>query len=220
MKGSDIALDIPVNCKVRRIPLKRLFDIFFSLFVLIAASPIFIILTLFIRLTSKGKAFYSQERIGRGGAPFKCYKFRTMHLDAEKRLNDLLSTNPEMKKEWEEKHKLTNDPRVTKMGKFLRKTSLDELPQFFNVLKGDLSVVGPRPVVYEEIQRHYGAKAYKILSIRPGLTCIWQISGRSDTSYQRRIQLDEQYVDRRSLLFDLLLIIKTIPKMISSKGAY
>jgi exopolysaccharide production protein ExoY len=208
------------NVKVRHIPFKRIFDILFSISVFTLGSPFFIILFLLIKLSSKGPALYGQARIGRGGKCFLCLKFRTMYPDADSRLQILLKENPNLKKEWEENFKLKNDPRVTPIGRFLRKTSLDELPQFWNVLKGDLSVVGPRPLVRTELQRFLGKRAEKILSVRPGLTCFWQVSGRNDISYQNRIELDEYYVDTRSNITDILLIIKTIKHMIQPKGAY
>jgi exopolysaccharide production protein ExoY len=181
------------RCNIKHVPIKRIFDVIFSTFALTIFLPVYLIIALAILLTSKGKVFFVQERIGRGGHTFKCLKFRTMYPDA---------------------------PRITPIGSFLRKTSLDELPQFWNVLKGDLSVVGPRPVVHDEIVNHYGMKAAKILSIRPGITGIWQVSGRSDTSYSTRIKLDEKYVDNHSISLDLKLIMRTIPKMINTKGAY
>lgn len=144
-----------------------------------------------------------------------------MYKDADARLHSLLEKNPALKREWEKTHKLKQDPRVTSVGAWLRKTSLDELPQFWNVLKGDLSVVGPRPVVKAEITRFYGVKAPIILSVRPGLTGIWQVSGRSDTSYETRILLDEHYVNARSFTLDLeIVFLKTLPAVFSSKGAY
>lgn len=199
---------------------KRTFDILFSLFVLVITAPMLLLIALSIRFFSKGKVVYAHERIGRGGKTFRCLKFRTMYADADQRLIEILANNPEMRKEWEQNHKLKNDPRVTPIGKFLRKTSLDEFPQFFNVLRGDLSVVGPRPVVRSEIQNHIGSKASTILSVRPGITGLWQVSGRSDTSYATRIKLDEKYIQEQSLLLDLKLILKTIPCMVWSKGAY
>jgi len=205
---------------VRHIPIKRTFDILFSLFVLLLCMPLFFVLTLAIRLSSRGKVIYSHERVGRGGISFRCYKFRTMYKDADIRLKTLLENDSDLFREWQESQKLKCDPRVTPIGRFLRKTSLDELPQFWNVLKGDLSVVGPRPVVQNEIVQYYGLKAVKVLSLRPGLTGIWQVSGRSDTSYTTRVTLDEKYIDTQSFLLDLKLIFKTIPAMISSKGAY
>lgn len=208
------------ECKVKHIPIKRTFDIIFSIIALIIGSPIFLLVGLFIFCTSPGKIFYSHPRIGRGGKVFRCYKFRSMYPDADKRLKEILNSNPALKKEWEQNFKLKNDPRITPIGYFIRKTSLDELPQFWNVLKGDLSVVGPRPVVQEEVDKCMGAKAPKILSIRPGLTGPWQVSGRSNTCYNKRIELDEYYVDNHSLFLDLKLISKTIPAMIFTKGAY
>lgn len=206
--------------EVTRTPLKRGFDLFFSTFVLTMGLPLYIAIALTIRLTSSGKIIYSQERIGRGGKPFRCYKFRTMYEDADVRLKEILEANPHLKVEWEKNRKLKEDPRITSVGIFLRSTSLDEFPQFWNVLRGDLSVVGPRPVVHEEMVKHFGPKAKKVFSIRPGLTGLWQISGRSNTSYEQRIILDEKYVDQHSFWMDLKLIALTIPTMIFRKGAY
>ena len=208
------------TCKIKHIPLKRLFDILFSCFVIFLFFPVMLLIALLIKISSPGKIFFSHERIGRGGRKFLCYKFRTMYPDAEKRLREILKENPEKLLEWSQTQKLKDDPRVTPIGEILRKTSLDEFPQFWNVLKGDLSVVGPRPVVESEIINHFGPKAEKILSIRPGITGAWQVSGRSDISYQTRVLLDEKYVDQRSMLLDLILIIKTIPSVMLFKGAY
>lgn len=207
--------------KIRHFPVKRTFDLLFSLFVFILFSPLFAIIALLIFCSSPGKIIYSHQRMGRGGKPFRCYKFRTMYSNADEQLKEILETDPERKQEWEKTYKLKNDPRVTKIGTFLRKTSLDELPQFWNVLKGDLSVVGPRPVVQEEIDKYFGYHAVKILSIRPGLTGLWQVSGRSNIDcYNTRIALDVHYVNNCSLLLDLKLIGKTLPVMFFSKGAY
>ncbi|HEY4831452.1 MAG TPA: sugar transferase [Waddliaceae bacterium] len=216
----SLVLSKSFRCPIKHIPLKRTFDIVFSLLVLLLTSPLFLLIATTIRLTSKGKAIYSQERIGRGGKRFRCYKFRTMYANADFRLKELLDSDLIIMKEWQETFKLKKDPRITPFGRFLRKTSLDELPQFWNTLKGDLSVVGPRPVVHDEIAKHYGIKAAKILSIRPGITGIWQVSGRNDVCYKTRIGLDEKYVDDHSFLLDLKLVFKTIPAMILSKGAY
>jgi exopolysaccharide production protein ExoY len=205
---------------IRHIPVKRAFDILFSICALILGAPLFIFLII-ITFCSSGKIFYAHERLGRGGKPFRCYKFRSMYADADQRLNEILANDPEKKAEWEKTFKLKNDPRVTPIGGFLRKTSLDELPQFWNVLRGDLSIVGPRPVVQAELNKYFGVKAYKILSVRPGLTGPWQVSGRSNINcYQQRIKLDESYIDRQSFLLDLKLIAKTIPAIVTSKGAY
>ena len=220
-RGKEAALYINgVPCKIRHLPLKRTFDICFSLTALIVGAPVFLTIALLVRLSSKGPIFYSHQRVGRGGRMFPCYKFRTMHPDGAERLGEILKTNPTLREEWERTQKLKNDPRITPIGLLLRKLSLDELPQFWNVLRGDLSVVGPRPVVQEELEKHFGSKASGILSIRPGLTGIWQTSGRNNTTYEERIALDEQYVARRSLWLDLWLIAKTIPAMLFSRGAY
>lgn len=206
--------------EVLHLPLKRAFDVFFSSFTMLLGAPLFFFLAACIRFSSSGPIIYSHKRVGRGGREFPCYKFRSMYEDADQRLHEILARDPLLQKEWDETQKLKNDPRVTPIGKFLRKTSLDELPQFINVLKGDLSVVGPRAMVKPEIQKFLGDKAIKILSVRPGITGLWQTSGRSDTSYETRIALDETYIDEQSFFGDLKLIFKTIPVMLFSKGAY
>lgn len=216
-----IPLSASLDFKIKHIPIKRAFDLIFSLFCLIVGFPLFLLIAACICLTSPGMPIYSHERIGRGGKPFRCYKFRTMYANADQRLNEILEADLALRQEWEKSYKLKNDPRVTPFGAFLRKTSLDELPQFWNVIKGDLSIVGPRPVVQEEVEKYLGVKAYKILSIRPGLTGPWQVSGRSDIAcYQKRIAIDEAYVDHQSFAGDLKLIAKTIPAMVLTKGAY
>lgn len=215
-----VSLERTISCEIKHIPIKRIFDILFSSLVLMMGFPIYLAIGFAVRLTSRGKTVYAQERIGRGGKTFKCYKFRTMYPDADARLKEILASNPEYRKEWDFSHKLKNDPRVTPLGVFLRKTSLDELPQFWNVLKGDLSVVGPRPIVKEELEKHLKGRADKILSIRPGLTGPWQVSGRSDIGYQERVEIDEFYVDNQSFWWDFALVLKTVPAMIFTKGAY
>lgn len=212
---------------IKHNPLKRIFDILFSLILIIILSPLYIAITLVLLFSSNG-IFYSSKRLGRGGKIINCYKFRTMYQNADSILINLLNQNPTLKDEWENFQKLKNDPRITPIGKFLRKTSLDELPQFFNVLKGDLSIVGPRPFVligpsedfHEEIKKYLGDKTHKILSIRPGITGLWQISGRSEISIDERIKIEEEYIDNQSFLFDLNLIMKTIPIIFFPKGAY
>lgn len=199
---------------------KRIFDLVFSFLAMIFFLPIVLAICLFIKLSSPGPLFYQCKRVGKDGHPIYCWKFRTMCENADKKLKEILAENPKLKQEWEMFYKLKDDPRVTLMGKFLRKTSLDELPQFWNVLKGDLSVVGPRPVTEEEIKKYFGSKAAKILSVRPGLTGIWQTSGRSLITFEQRVQLEESYIDRQSLLLDLRIIFKTIPSMFISRGAF
>jgi len=218
-KHEDLFSEIRIS--IRHIPAKRIFDILFSLIALTILLPFFIVISLIIKFSSRGPVFYAQERVGRGGSRFKCWKFRTMHQDADRKLAALLSADSKLKREWDLFHKLKKDPRIAPFGHFLRKTSLDELPQFWNVLKGDLSVVGPRPVVPDELLKHFDHEAtQKILSIRPGITCIWQVSGRNDTSYRTRVKLDKRYVETRSLFLDLKLVAKTIPSLFSTKGAY
>ena len=207
--------------EIKHIPIKRGFDIIFSALVLGLLLPLFLIIAFCIYLSSPGSVIYYQKRIGRGGKTFRCYKFRTMVQNAEAKLQDILQNDEELRKEWNQTYKLKKDPRITTIGAFLRKTSLDELPQFWNVLKGDLSVVGPRPVVKEELDKYFGEERYKILSIRPGITGLWQISGRSDIlCYKERIRLDKHYVENHSLLLDTKIVWKTIFVMIGAKGAY
>lgn len=199
---------------------KRLFDLVFSSVFLILFLPLFVVIAFLITIASPGAIFYTCKRVGKDGRLFNCFKFRTMYADAEERLQLLLASNREIKQEWELYWKLRSDPRITSIGKFLRKTSLDELPQLFNVLMGDLSLVGPRPVTQEEIEKYYGDKAEKILSLRPGITGLWQTSGRNLLTYEERIKLEERYVDTRTFLMDLKLIAKTVPVILFPRGAF
>ena len=206
---------------------KRLFDILFSGCVLIFGSPLYLLLILLVKCTSKGPVFYGGRRMGQGGKLMFCWKFRTMCVDAEQRLQKLLDSDPALKEEWQKYFKLKNDPRLTRLGKFLRKSSLDEFPQFWNVLRGDLSIVGPRPIAIdhperanEEIRRHFGEKTDKILSVRPGLTCIWTTCGRNLLTFEERIHLEERYIDTKSFLLDLMIIFRTIGIVIFPKGAF
>ncbi len=199
---------------------KRLFDVILSIIILIIGMPLYFMIGFAVMITSPGPIFYGSWRIGKDAKPFRCWKFRTMFQDADIRLKELLENSPELKKEWETFWKLQNDPRITEFGGFLRRTSLDELPQFWNVLKGDLSVVGPRPVTADEIERFYGEKADKILSMRPGITGLWQTSGRNLITFEERVNLEESYIESQSFFYDLKLILKTIPSMFFSKGAF
>ena len=199
---------------------KRLFDICFASAAMLLGAPLFSTIALLIKLTSRGPIFYKQERVGRGGELFFCYKFRSMFRDADRRLHAMLATDLQMRAEWQATFKLKTDPRVTPIGKFLRKSSLDELPQFWNVLRGELSVVGPRPVVRKEAEEYLGARAIKILSVKPGITGLWQVSGRNNTTYEERLALDELYVDKRNFWLDLALIARTPLAMLRSNGAY
>ena len=188
--------------------IKRLADVIFSLTVLLLGSPVFLLIALLVKLSSVGPTFYIQQRVGRNRSSFGCIKFRTMHPEAEDILLNLLETNSLFKEEFERDHKVRNDPRITPIGKFLRKYSLDELPQFINVLRGEMSVVGPRPIVLEEVGR-YGESMNEVNSVRPGITGLWQVSGRNNLSYRRRVSLDLNYVRRRNLLMDFRIIIRT-----------
>ena len=202
---------------------KRIFDSCFSLIVLFFGAPLFLAIALAIKLSSRGPVFFVAERVGINYQIFSCFKFRTMYVDAEKRLQVLLK-NPEYQKEWALFHKFKQDPRVTPLGRFLRKTSLDELPQFINSLLGDISVVGPRPLSArgskEEVRKILGRFSDEILSVKPGITGLWQTSGRNNVSVKRRQLLELSYVRRRSFLLDLRLIVRTVPVMIFAKGAY
>ena len=199
---------------------KRAFDIAFSLLDLLLGWPLFLFLALLIKLSSKGPLFYGSIRVGLHGKKITCWKIRTMHVDAEEKLKDLLAKDPSLEKEWLSSYKLKKDPRIVPFGQFLRKTSLDELPQFLNVLKGDLSLVGPRPVSLEEARLFLAKKGPKFFSIRPGLTGLWQTSERNNMPYEKRMDLEEQYIDRRSFKLDLILIFKTIFLMIRPRGAF
>ncbi|BAZ90592.1 undecaprenyl-phosphate galactose phosphotransferase [Raphidiopsis curvata NIES-932] len=200
---------------------KRLFDITFSLLVLILFFPVYIVLALLIALSSEGPIFYLQERVGKNYRVFNCIKFRTMVTNADEILAQMMETCPEMRDEFNSTFKLKDDPRITKVGHFLRITSLDEFPQFWNVLKGDMSIVGPRPLVVKELQK-YGSHIDQVLTIRPGITGLWQVSGRNDIPYPKRVQIDLHYVRSRSFLLDLWIILKTINIVIIPKnnGAY
>ena len=200
---------------------KMIFDLLFSLLFLIISLPFFIIISLFIKLSSRGPIFYSQERIGKNNIPFKCIKFRTMHPEAKDILDNLLMKDEKLKKEFEETHKIKNDPRITTIGKLLRKTSLDELPQFINVLRGEMSIIGPRPIVKDEIIK-YEEYFKKVSSIKPGITGLWQVSGRNNLTYKRRVMLDINYVENYNLIMDLRILIRTFGVILFplDRGAY
>lgn len=200
---------------------KRLFDIFISLLLLPLITPIMLIIYLLIKLDSKGPAIFKQERIGKDGKKIMIYKFRTMYMNSDEILDDYLVRNPEAKTEWEVFRKLrTKDPRITRIGNFLRKTSLDELPQIFNVLKGEMSLVGPRPVSEEEIEKYYREFSDFYYEVRPGITGLWQVSGRNETDYSRRVYLDSIYALNWSLWLDIVIIIKTVKVVLMGEGAY
>ncbi|WP_022846472.1 undecaprenyl-phosphate galactose phosphotransferase WbaP [Desulfurobacterium sp. TC5-1] len=200
--------------------LKRLFDLTVSILLLPILLPIITIIAILIKFDSEGPVFFVHNRVGKDGKIIGVIKFRTMYKDAQQRLEKLLAENEEIRKEWETYFKLKNDPRITKVGKFLRKTSLDELPQIFNVLKGDMSLVGPRPVVKEEIEKYYKDFAQYYYLVKPGITGLWQVSGRSDTDYDKRVRLDTWYVLNWSLWLDIIILIKTVKAVLKKEGAY
>mgnify|MGYP006275525249 FL=1 len=201
--------------------LKRGGDIVFSLLVLSLGSPLFLLLAVLVKLSSRGSVFYCQRRIGRGYKGFGCLKFRTMRRDADRVLASVLAADPKLRAEFERDHKLKRDPRITPLGKFLRRSSLDELPQFINVLRGEMSVVGPRPIVWDELRR-YGRRMDEVLSVRPGLTGLWQVSGRNNLTYRTRVRLDLTYVRNRSFWLDLGIVLRTIGVVLlpMDRGAY
>jgi undecaprenyl-phosphate galactose phosphotransferase len=199
--------------------IKRCFDITLSLVLLMLLAMPMLIIALLIRLDSKGPSIFSQERIGRRGRLFKCLKFRSMHTGADKRLQTILKKDPRARNEWKDRWKLKDDPRVTKIGRFLRKTSLDELPQILNVLKGDMSLVGPRPYMPNEWP-FIMEQGDTILSVLPGITGLWQVSGRNEASYTERIGLDIWYVRNWNLTLDIVILIQTIRCVIRQEGAY
>ncbi|EPY5205826.1 undecaprenyl-phosphate galactose phosphotransferase WbaP [Klebsiella pneumoniae] len=198
--------------------LKRLFDIFGSLAIIIVLSPALLYISLKVKKDG-GPAIYGHERIGKGGRPFKCLKFRSMVINSKEVLAELLENDPAAKAEWDATFKLKNDPRVTKIGAFLRRTSLDELPQLFNVLKGEMSLVGPRPIITAELERYNEEVDYYLLS-KPGMTGLWQVSGRSDVDYETRVYLDAWYVKNWSMWNDIAILFKTIGVVLKKDGAY
>lgn len=198
---------------------KRGFDIVCALSAIILLAPLLCLLALLVKSSDGGSVFYAHKRIGRHGLLFGCLKFRTMAENGDELLKQHLADCPESRLEWQKTRKLKDDPRVTRVGRVLRKLSLDELPQLFNILLGDMSVVGPRPVVQSELDL-YGNAAAHYLQSRPGLTGLWQVSGRNDVSYQQRIEFDRHYVENWSFYTDIKIIAMTIPVVCTSRGSY
>lgn len=190
-----------------------------ALLALIFLAPLMITVALAVYMQDGGKPIFAHRRIGRDGKHFYCLKFRSMAVDAEQRLQDLLARDPAARAEWEKDHKLRDDPRVTKLGAFLRKSSLDELPQLINVLRGEMSLVGPRPIVDAEVPK-YGRRFAKYCAVKPGITGLWQVSGRNDTSYRTRVALDCVYAKRRNVGLDMTVMARTVPAVLLRKGSY
>lgn len=199
--------------------LTRAFDFTVALLVLIAVAPTILLLILIQQADSPGPVFFIQRRIGKNGIMFPCIKLRTMVTRASDRLEQHLRECPEARREWNADHKLKVDPRITRMGALARRYSLDELPQLVNILVGQMSIVGPRPIVEAEVWR-YGSSFADYCSVRPGLTGLWQVSGRNNTTYEERVRLDRQYARSKSFLFDLQIILRTFSAVISARGAH
>lgn len=199
--------------------IKYSFDFICTLIGTVIISPLLLLIATWIYFDSPGPVIFKHIRIGKNGKAFGCYKFRTMCMDADKKLAELLVNDAAVKAEWERDFKLKYDPRVTKIGKFLRKTSLDELPQIFNVIKGEMSLVGPRPVVEEELEK-YGEYLDDYFMVRPGITGMWQVNGRSDTTYEERVHMDSWYVRNWSIWIDIMLLWRTVKSVIKCEGAY
>jgi Undecaprenyl-phosphate galactose phosphotransferase WbaP len=199
--------------------IKRMLDLFIVIISSLIVVPLGVIIALIIRIDSPGGVFYSQDRIGKGGKTFKMWKFRTMVSDANLELKSFLANNPDATVEWDQSQKLRNDPRITRVGRLIRRLSLDELPQFWNVLRGEMSLVGPRPFFSE--QRDYYGLVYNLyIQVLPGMTGLWQVSGRNDVRYDKRVRLDEYYVRNWSIWLDIYIIIKTIWTVLRGEGAY
>lgn len=199
--------------------LKRLIDLALAIPVIVFAAPLMAAIALGIKLQDGGPILFRHTRRGRGGSHFTLLKFRTMRMDADDHLKRLLADNEDARKEWNDISKLSSDPRVTWLGRFLRRSSLDELPQLFNIVRGQMSVVGPRPIIDQEYTR-YGIYASAYAAARPGLTGLWQVSGRNKTDFETRIALDTAYVRDWTLGRDIVILLKTFPTVISGRGAY
>lgn len=200
--------------------MKIFFDFILTLIGTVIISPLLVCIAYRIKKEDPGPVIFAHKRIGKNGKPFSCYKFRTMVVNSEELLARYLAENPQAEEEWENNFKLKDDPRVTPIGKFLRESSLDELPQIFNVLKGEMSLVGPRPVVQEELDRYYLDATKEYCSVRPGITGLWQVSGRNDVSYSERVAMDVRYVREHSLWMDIVILYKTIGVVLGKEGAY
>ena len=200
------------------VDLYRVFDVFLSLAALLILAPIFLFIAVVVRVQDGGPALFAHARIGQGGGRFKCLKFRSMHPDSDARLHQLLASDPQARIEWARDHKLRRDPRITPLGGFLRRSSLDELPQFLNVLRGEMSLVGPRPIVEAEIGR-YGRYFACYCANKPGITGLWQISGRNAVSYRRRVAMDVIYARRRTVALYIRILLATAPAVLLRRGA-
>lgn len=224
--GSEIGASLPLHGLDDAAPpnrlrsgLLRVLDIVVALFALLFFLPLLCIIAMLILVTDPGPVIFAHKRIGHGGRPFYCLKFRSMAVDAKERLDRLLAADPQARREWALNQKLRDDPRITRIGAVLRKSSLDELPQLINVLRGEMSLVGPRPIVTDEIER-YGRYFSHYCRVRPGITGLWQVSGRSDVSYRRRVAFDVVYTRSYSVALNTKILLFTIPCVLRQRGSY
>jgi lipopolysaccharide/colanic/teichoic acid biosynthesis glycosyltransferase len=198
-------------------PVKRLFDIVTAVSILIPLLPLLLLIAVAVKLETRGPALFRQARCGAGSRPFMALKFRTMHVDAEARLAEMLAADADLRLEYQRHHKLRNDPRVTLLGRILRRTSLDELPQLWNVLAGDMSLIGPRPYMPHELAPHPSARS-AIARVKPGITGLWQVSGRHRTTFEDRLGFDIAYVERYSLRQDIVILLRTVMVVLKADG--
>ncbi|WP_159981798.1 MULTISPECIES: sugar transferase [unclassified Novosphingobium] len=217
--GNEAGL-VKSECTVARAtPSGRVFDVIVALLAILVFLPFLILAAIAIKLSAPGPVLFVQRRVGCDGKLFPCLKFRSMVVNSQEVLNAVLESSPEARIEWERDQKLRSDPRITPIGAILRKSSLDELPQLFNILVGHMSIVGPRPIIEAEIPR-YGQRFNAYCSVRPGLTGLWQVSGRNEVSYEARVRLDGLYALRKSMLYDLSICLRTVPAVLGSRGVY
>lgn len=205
----------PTERQARHDAAKRVVELVLAVAALVVLAPLLVVIALAVMVTTRTSPIYVQERIGRDGSTFRCLKFRTMVASANDRLAEMLATDDELRAEWESEHKLRHDPRITPLGQVLRRTNLDELPQLVNIAAGQMSMVGPRPIVFAEVPK-YGAALGSVLTVRPGLTGLWQVSGRNDLPYPERVALDRRYVAERSARGDLSICLRTVTQMLDA----
>jgi len=218
--GGMLGLEIRRTLLLKHLrAMKGFVDLSLSLLSLLLFSPLMLAIAVAVKLTSKGPVLYKAKRLGFDGEEFEIFKFRTMRIDADRELERLLEEDPDMKKEWNKSFKLKDDPRITPLGRLLRKSSLDELPQLLNVLRGEMSLIGPRPIVKDEI-RYFDSKAEIVFKVKPGITGLWQVSGRTDTSYAERVDLDVYYIMNWSIWLDIYILLKTVKEVLFCRGAY
>ena len=200
--------------------LKRAFDLGSVIVILALFGWLMVIIAISVRISGGSKVLYGHTRVGRRGRLFQCLKFRSMVSNSDEVLRNLLASDPDARAEWDRDFKLKNDPRITRIGRFIRKTSLDELPQLWNVVKGEMSIVGPRPVVQAEFDQYYGGAREHYLSVPPGLTGLWQVSGRNDLDYAQRVEMDKSYVENSNIVYDFMIVMRTVKVMVVRRGAY